>query len=96
MAGAEGPLNEPGRWWENVVIYRRRESISKEAMVDQLTGGVRGVVWPLISWLCYCNICVLRDFGDQNFVTSQGARLMEKKASKQAFKRLDVSGQCLA
>lgn len=87
-------LNGPGRWWENAVIYRRRESISKEATVDQLTGGVRGVVWPLISWLCYCNICVLRDFRDQNFVTSQGARLVAKKgkSTSKGFKLLDIAG----
>lgn len=34
-----------GIWWENVVIYRSRESISKDAMLDQLTGRVRGHVW---------------------------------------------------
>lgn len=27
------------RWWENAVIYRSGESISKEAMLDQLTDG---------------------------------------------------------
>lgn len=34
-----------GTWWENVVIYRSREYISKEVMVDQLTGEVKGDVW---------------------------------------------------
>lgn len=33
-----------GTWWENLVIYRSWESISKEVMVDQLTCGVKGDV----------------------------------------------------
>lgn len=33
----------------------------------------------LISWQCYCNICVLRDFWDQNFLTSRGHGMGKSK-----------------
>ncbi len=35
-----------GRRWENVVIYRSGEFISKEAMLDQLTDGSEVLFGP--------------------------------------------------
>ncbi len=64
--------------WENVVIYRSGESIQKRPCCISWQTGQRCCL-GLISWQCYCNICVLRDFWDQNFLTPRGHRMGKSK-----------------